>query len=83
MKERDRDGVPPEGQEGRESQGWGVNRGVAAPCPTREASTDSQTLGDGPSHTGHPPWEGAGDAKPVKQAHLPRWSLLLSDLGGG
>jgi len=46
---------PPEGQEGRESQGWGVNRGVAAPCATREASTDTQTLGDGPSHTGHPP----------------------------
>lgn len=56
---------------------------MAAPCAACEASTDAQTPGDGPSHTGHAPWQGAGDAKPVKQAHLPRWSLLRSDLGWG
>lgn len=90
VKERDHDGVinreswpeRTEGQEARESRG-GESTGVAAPCATCEATLDAQTPGDHPSHTGHPPCEGAGDAKPVEQAHLPRRSLLLSDLGWG
>lgn len=39
---------------------WGSHRGVAAPCAACEASTGAQTPGDGPSHTGHSPWQGGG-----------------------
>ena len=67
MKERDHDSViNREEPEVRESQGWGVNRGVAAPCATGKASVGAQTLGGGASHTGHPPGAEAGDARPVK-----------------
>ena len=91
MKERDHDSVINreslrerlEEQKGRESQGWGVNRGVAAPCGTCATSAGAQTLGDGASHTGHPPGAEVGDAKPVKQAQLPRLSILLGNLGWG
>lgn len=76
MKGRDCDSVingesPPEDRGTRREgvTGVGVSRGVAAPRAACEASTDAQTPGDGPSHTGHLPWQGVGDAKPVKQAY--------------